>query len=349
MGDEIVPAFLSQEMQMEERIQEAVYSFNTKRKNSIQLLLQVFEMENTPDSIGTLMHNVTGLGGKQIGDFLSRNENTEALKCYFRKMDLHGPFLTAMRTALSGSMHLPVESEQIDRIMSGFSQVYLEMNPESTLNTDSAHILAFAIIMLNTDLHNPSVPRRMTAPDFIRNIRGALPPSVITDPQLLAVYQDLKSRAFNFNGEQTTFLELAAPRRSGFLSKKQDSWTSFWTNHFFVLANSCLYYFKDNTPSCQDSPLGMIQLVAVEITIIDEEKNRILIDGGRNEIQYVKFMKRRPEIIKGVSRIFLEAPNRSSLQKWFYRLRQSVVCSNFNDNTSVRMSSTSPINQSDMS
>ena len=39
-------------------------------------------------------------------------------------------------------------------------------------STDTVFVLAFSIIMLNTDLHNPSVRHRMTKQDFVRNNRG---------------------------------------------------------------------------------------------------------------------------------------------------------------------------------
>ena len=37
---------------------------------------------------------------------------------------------------------------------------------------DAILILAFAIVMLNTDLHSPNVKRKMTEMDFINNLRG---------------------------------------------------------------------------------------------------------------------------------------------------------------------------------
>ena len=40
---------------------------------------------------------------------------------------------------------------------------------------DTILILAFAIVMLNTDLHSPNVKRRMTEADFINNLRGTFP------------------------------------------------------------------------------------------------------------------------------------------------------------------------------
>jgi IQ motif/SEC7 domain-containing protein len=43
-------------------------------------------------------------------------------------------------------------------------------------NTDTIFLLAFAIIMLNTDLHNTSIKpeRRMKPEDFIKNLRGKI-------------------------------------------------------------------------------------------------------------------------------------------------------------------------------
>lgn len=39
-------------------------------------------------------------------------------------------------------------------------------------HSDTAYVLAFSIVMLNTDLHNRAVKRKMTLDDFVRNNRG---------------------------------------------------------------------------------------------------------------------------------------------------------------------------------
>ena len=50
----------------------------------------------------------------------------------------------------------------------------MECNPgKVTDNPDTILLLAFALAMLNTDLHNQNVKRRMTVEDFIKNLRGA--------------------------------------------------------------------------------------------------------------------------------------------------------------------------------
>jgi len=42
-------------------------------------------------------------------------------------------------------------------MMETFAQRYCQLNPDIFTNTDTCYVLSFAIIMLNTSLHNPSV------------------------------------------------------------------------------------------------------------------------------------------------------------------------------------------------
>jgi len=37
---------------------------------------------------------------------------------------------------------------------------------------DTAYVLAFSIILLNTDLHNSQIKRKMTKEEFIKNNKG---------------------------------------------------------------------------------------------------------------------------------------------------------------------------------
>ena len=54
-----------------------------------------------------------------------------------------------------------------------FAEHYVNCNPSTEKGAvDAILILAFAIVMLNTDLHSPNVKRRMTEMDFINNLRG---------------------------------------------------------------------------------------------------------------------------------------------------------------------------------
>lgn len=54
---------------------------------------------------------------------------------------------------------LPGEAQKIDRIMEKFAERYCRDNPAAFACADAAYLLAFAIIMLNTDAHNPMADR----------------------------------------------------------------------------------------------------------------------------------------------------------------------------------------------
>jgi len=46
--------------------------------------------------------------------------------------------------------------------MEKFAERYLKCNPGSFKSADVAYVLAYSVIMLNTDLHNPQVKKKMT-------------------------------------------------------------------------------------------------------------------------------------------------------------------------------------------
>lgn len=45
---------------------------------------------------------------------------------------------------------------------------YCQDNPNLFKKADTAYILAYAVILLNTDAHNPMVTNKMTKSDFVR-------------------------------------------------------------------------------------------------------------------------------------------------------------------------------------
>lgn len=58
-----------------------------------------------------------------------------------------------------------------------FAERYIQCNPDQVKNfknPETVLLLAFAIIMLNTDLHNASIKpeRKMKQEDFVKNLRG---------------------------------------------------------------------------------------------------------------------------------------------------------------------------------
>ena len=119
---------------------------------------------------------------------------------YATAMDFTGMFFAeAIRLFLSG-FRLPGEAQKIDRIMEKFAERFTSQNPEVFPSADTAFILAFSVIMLNTDLHNPSIKeeRRMTIDSFIRNNRGIGKDGADLDPAFLTkIFDRIKEKPFS--------------------------------------------------------------------------------------------------------------------------------------------------------
>jgi len=70
--------------------------------------------------------------------------------------------------ARDGTRRAPVgEAQKIDRIMEKFAARYCCDNPGAFRSADGAYLLAFALIMLNTDAHNPHADRNLGPDDFV--------------------------------------------------------------------------------------------------------------------------------------------------------------------------------------
>lgn len=93
------------------------------------------------------------------------------------EIDLSGMQIDVAIRKFVTCFKLPGEAQKIDRLMSAFSERYCRCNRDVASrfdNQDTVFLLAFAIIMLNSDLHNPSLKdeNRMTLEQFITNFRS---------------------------------------------------------------------------------------------------------------------------------------------------------------------------------
>jgi brefeldin A-inhibited guanine nucleotide-exchange protein len=78
--------------------------------------------------------------------------------------------------------------------MEKFAERFTNQNPSIFPTADVAFILAFSIIMLNTDLHNPSIKedRRMTKEGFVRNNRGICDGQDLPEEMLITIFDRIK-------------------------------------------------------------------------------------------------------------------------------------------------------------
>lgn len=159
---------------MKQATREGIQLFNWKIKKGIQHLQKHKIIDKSPQSLAKFLLYTPQLNKKNIGEYLGEGDefNIQVMHHFvdlmnFRELD----FVDALRKFLQ-AFRLPGEAQKIDRFMLKFAERYLTDNPGSFVNAETAYVLSYSTIMLNTDLHNPQVKRRMTKDDFIKNNRG---------------------------------------------------------------------------------------------------------------------------------------------------------------------------------
>ncbi|KAJ6872660.1 brefeldin A-inhibited guanine nucleotide-exchange protein 2-like [Populus alba x Populus x berolinensis] len=155
-------------------LQEGISLFNRKPKKGIEFLINANKVGHSAEEIAAFLKNASGLNKTLIGDYLGEREDLslKVMHAYVDSFDFKGlEFDEAIRVFLQG-FRLPGEAQKIDRIMEKFAERYCKCNPKVFSSADTAYVLAYSVIMLNTDAHNPMVKSKMSADDFIRNNRG---------------------------------------------------------------------------------------------------------------------------------------------------------------------------------
>ena len=84
-----------------------------------------------------------------------------------------------------------------------FAEQYVQCNPSDEKGVvDTILLLAFAIVMLNTDLHSPNVKRRMTEMDFMNNLKGTVQCNNITYERKVRSFRKISNQDFALSTEQ---------------------------------------------------------------------------------------------------------------------------------------------------
>lgn len=151
-------------------MEAAISEFNRKPTKGIDYLLSNKLVESKASSVAQFLMSNPSLDKAMIGEYLGQYEEfpLAVMHAYVDSMKFSGlKFDTAIREFLRG-FRLPGEAQKIDRIMEKFAERYCADNPGLFKNADTAYVLAYAVIMLNTDAHNPMVWPKMSKPDFVR-------------------------------------------------------------------------------------------------------------------------------------------------------------------------------------
>lgn len=198
------PAQYQEIMSRKQTLREGIKLFNAKPTKGLNFLIGNDSLKNDNASIISFLSSTPGLSKAAIGEYLGEGD-PEAIKimhAFVDRMDFTGlGFVDALRVFLQ-TFRLPGESQKIDRIMEKFADRYCENNPDIFANADTAYILAYSVIMLNTDQHSAQVKRRMDKSEFTKNNRGINNNNDLPDEFLGEIFDEIANNEIVMEEEQ---------------------------------------------------------------------------------------------------------------------------------------------------
>ena len=155
----------------------------------------IIENPDDPAQVARFLKGTSRVSKKILGEFISKRSNEDLLDAFVDLFDFAGKNVVEALRELLGSFRLPGESPLIERIVTTFSDKYVQKaQPEGVADKDSLFVLTYGIIMLNTELYNPNVKtqNRMTCTDFARNLRGVNAGGDFAFEFLEEIYESIK-------------------------------------------------------------------------------------------------------------------------------------------------------------
>lgn len=172
------PDSLREQRRRKKIIIKGTNKFNENAKGGLAYLHAqgIIDDPQDPAALAKFLRETSRVNKKVLGEYLSKKGNEAVLNAYMHTFDFAGKRADeAMRTMLE-TFRLPGEAPLIERIVTAFADVYCsKVMPKEIENQDALFVLTYAIILLNTDQHNPNVKKtskRMTLEDFSKNLRG---------------------------------------------------------------------------------------------------------------------------------------------------------------------------------
>ncbi|CAB3402792.1 unnamed protein product [Caenorhabditis bovis] len=249
--------------------------FNQDPWKGLDYLAEKGFVARDPKTFAQWMYKGDGLSKTSIGDVLGSNDPfaLETLEEFTKCHDFTNMFIVDALRSFLWSFRLPGEAQKIDRIIEKFAIHYVSQNENVVATADACHTVAYSCIMLNTLLHNPNVKDRPTFERYVNMNKELLEANAVSMQTLQAIYDSIKSSEFKIPQDDTGSISdiLLHAEREGWLYKQSSgqflSGALSWKRRWFVLSDTCLYYFEQTTDK---EPRGIIPLRNVGIRRVEQ-------------------------------------------------------------------------------
>jgi brefeldin A-resistance guanine nucleotide exchange factor 1 len=163
------PERLREQRSLKQVIIRGVKRFNEDPKKGIVFLAQqgIIDGVDNAVSIARFLKGTSRVNKKLLGEYISKKQNVDILKAFMAMFDFGGKRVDEALREFLETFRLPGESQLIERIVMEFSEKYCEAteNLKDVADKDAVFVLSYAIIMLNTDQHNPGVKVKFSSID----------------------------------------------------------------------------------------------------------------------------------------------------------------------------------------
>eukprot|EP00051_Salpingoeca_urceolata_P005979 m.79549 g.79549 ORF g.79549 m.79549 type:complete len:958 (+) comp14629_c0_seq4:225-3098(+) len=187
-----------------------VYHFNRSPMKGVDWLINERLVPDDAAELARFLKTEPCLSRKMIGEFFGRvscSFSMEVLRQFTLSFNLSGvPFDAALRGFLT-SFRLPGEAQKIEKILEVFAEQFHSCNPGVFSNPDTPFILAFSVVMLNTDAHNEANKRKMTKDQFVSNNRGIDDGQDLPSTFLEEIYCRIVAEEFQTAPDNTSLVE----------------------------------------------------------------------------------------------------------------------------------------------
>uniref|UniRef100_A0A671MMN9 Cytohesin-3 n=1 Tax=Sinocyclocheilus anshuiensis TaxID=1608454 RepID=A0A671MMN9_9TELE len=329
--------------------------FNMDPKKGIQFLLENDLLQQTPEDIAQFLYKGEGLNKTVIGDYLGERDefNIKVLQAFVELHEFADLNLVQALRQFLWSFRLPGEAQKIDRMMEAFASRYCQCNPGVFQSTDTCYVLSFAIIMLNTSLHNPNVRDKPAVERFISMNRGINDGGDLPEELLRNLYESIKSEPFKIpedDGNDLTHTFFNPDREGWLLKLGQNQTLTFclicfaggrvktWKRRWFILTDNCLYYFEYTTDK---EPRGIIPLENLSIREVEEPRkpNCFELYNPNHKGQVIKACKTEADgrVVEGNHVVYrISAPTPEEKEEWIKSIKASISRDPFYDMLATR-------------
>lgn len=116
-------------------------------------------------------------------------------------------------------------------MMERFAEKYCADNPQgdsllggksfTAFNADCCYVLAFSLIMLQTDLHSTQIKNKMTVDEFVSNNRGINGGADLPKPYLTALYGNINARPITLSEDEDARAKLEGASANNAIAKME--------------------------------------------------------------------------------------------------------------------------------